>query len=150
MLRFPQILPHLAPEKRYNLRYSVWVPGSKLSISNITRISQRYPAPNDIDMLRGVSATDIAFVNLMLHRRHIIEHNASVADERYVRESGDENAEVGLLIREDRDNVHRFIGVLARMAGNLDYGFREIFPPTEKFVTDYEETKRRIIANEIC
>ena len=92
----------------------------------------------DIDLLRGILPADIAFANLMLHRRHITEHNAGVADERYVRESGDENAEVGLLIRENRENVHRFIGILARMAANFDSSFHEIFPPTEIPVRDHE------------
>ena len=42
----------------------------------------------DIDILRGLG-DEIKFVRLMMHRRHVFEHNAGVADERYVRMSGD-------------------------------------------------------------
>src|SRR6516225_9837180 len=39
----------------------------------------------DIDMLRGVS-DDLPFLKKMMHRRHVFEHNAGVADARYIRE----------------------------------------------------------------
>jgi hypothetical protein len=67
----------------------------------------------------------------MMHRRHVFEHNAGVADERYVRESGDVAAREGVLIRETQANAHRLIGRLAQMIENFDTDFHEIFPPTQ-------------------
>lgn len=84
----------------------------------------------DVDILRGM-ADDLAFLRMMMHRRHIFEHNAGVADPRYVRESGDLEAREGVLIRETRENAHRLIGRLGRMLENFDADFHAIFPPTQ-------------------
>jgi predicted nucleic acid-binding Zn-ribbon protein len=84
----------------------------------------------DIDLLRGLD-DEIRFVKLMMHRRHLYEHNAGVADERYVRMSGDPDAREGVLVRETQANVHRLLSDLTRMAENLESDFHEIFPPTE-------------------
>jgi hypothetical protein len=84
----------------------------------------------DIDLLRGMEG-ELAFAKMMMHRRHIYEHNAGVADERYVRESGDKDANVGILLRESKENAHRYVSVLARIIGNFDVDFHEIFQPTE-------------------
>ena len=84
----------------------------------------------DVDLLRGM-AGDKAFLRLMMHRRHIFEHNGGVADERYVRESGDEAARVNVLVREIQENAHRLIGCLTRMVENFDTDFHEIFRPTD-------------------
>jgi hypothetical protein len=84
----------------------------------------------DIDMLRGVGG-ELAFTKMMMHRRHVYEHNAGVADERYVCESGDETVQAGILIRETQANAHRLINALVRIIENLDADFHEIFPPTE-------------------
>jgi len=84
----------------------------------------------DLDLLRGL-ADELPFIKLMMHRRHLYEHNAGVADERYVRESGDQDARLGILIRETQGNAHNLMGGLTRMIGNFDSDFHEIFQPTE-------------------
>jgi len=94
----------------------------------------------DIDMLRGMH-DDINFIKMMMRRRHLFEHNAGVADARYVAESGDPNAQAGLLIRETQGNAHRFIGCLARIVENFDRDFHEIFPPTQ-WPIDYHQRRQ--------
>jgi hypothetical protein len=84
----------------------------------------------DVDLLRGLGS-ELAFTKLMMHRRHVYEHNAGVADERYVCDSGDQDARAGVLIRETQANAHRLVGVLKRVVENFDADFHEIFPPTE-------------------
>jgi hypothetical protein len=109
----------------------------------------------DIDIMRGLDE-DSRFVNLMMHRRHLFEHNAGPADERYVRLSGDPNAQEGVLIRETQANAqegvliretqanaHRLIGGLTRMAENLDADFHQIFPPTEWPINHHREAQER-------
>ena len=100
----------------------------------------------DIDLFRGMDA-DLIFLRKMMHRRHVFEHNAGVADERYVRESGDADAREGVLIREDQTNAHRFIAELNRAAENFDKDFHEIFLPTQ-WPIDYHQrrqaTRRRL------
>ena len=96
----------------------------------------------DIDLLRGVGA-DAAFVKMMMHRRHVYTHDAGVADEKYVRESGDPDAREGVLIRETQANAHRLIGILTRIVENLDSDFHEIFQPTEWPLNYYQECQAR-------
>ena len=84
----------------------------------------------DIDILHGL-AGDLSFLKLMMHRRHLFEHNVGVADERYVQQSGDPDAREGVLIREIQANAHRLIGCLTRMAENFEEDFHQIFVPTQ-------------------
>jgi hypothetical protein len=95
----------------------------------------RLKAMFEIDLLQGL-ADDLQFIRMMMHRRHVFEHNAGVADERYVQESGDPEARQGVLIRESQANAHRLIGGLLRMGQIFDRDFHEIFPPT-KWPIDY-------------
>jgi hypothetical protein len=97
----------------------------------------------DIDLFKGVDAADISFVRMMFHRRHAFEHDGGHATARYIRESGDTSVAEGTLIRENRENVHRLIGLLNRMAGNLSAGFHELFPPEEEPVAYAADVERR-------
>jgi hypothetical protein len=101
----------------------------------------------DVDLMQNVSDTDKAFVKLMLHRRHVFEHLGGVADNRYIQESGDTNSKVGELLRENRESVHRFVGLLNRMMDNFENDFHEIFPPTEWPIKDHEDRKLRLANN---
>jgi hypothetical protein len=98
----------------------------------------------DIDLLRGIDAGDLVFVKMMMHRRHVFEHNSGVADERYVQESGDVGARVGVLIRETQGNAHRLIDFLMRMVENFDKDFHEIFPPTDWPIKQHQEYLARL------
>ncbi len=75
----------------------------------------------------------------MMERRHVFEHNAGVIDRRYIERSGDEDAVEGNLLRENRENVHRLIGLLVRMASNVETDFHEIFTPTEWPIKYFKE-----------
>jgi len=68
----------------------------------------------------------------MFHRRHVFEHRAGVADQRYLDESGDDSVALGQAIRETPDNVRRFGDLLLAIVRNFDEGFHSIFPPDEK------------------
>lgn len=97
----------------------------------------------DLNPLKGIADRDIRFICLMMERRHVFEHNAGVIDARYVERSGDENATVGNLLRETRENAHRLVGLLTRMAGNIDRDFHEIFTPTEWPIEYFKERRNR-------
>jgi hypothetical protein len=98
----------------------------------------------DIDILRGLSDGERRFVRMMMHRRHVFEHNGGVMDTRYVRLSGDPTAQEGVLIREDQANAHRLIAGLTRMGENLDSDFHEVFPPTEWPIRHYRTRQERM------
>lgn len=95
----------------------------------------------DIDLFRGMDA-DIAFIRKMMHRRHIFEHNAGVADKRYVQESGDSDAREGVLVRESQENAHQLIAALSRATENFDKDFHEIFSPT-RWPIEYFQRRQR-------
>ena len=97
----------------------------------------------DIDILRNVG-DDLPFLKMMMHRRHVFEHNAGVADARYIRESGDPNVREGALIRETQANAHRLIGGLTRIAENFDTDFHEIFQPTEWPINHHRDRQERL------
>jgi hypothetical protein len=85
----------------------------------------------DIDLLRGIDNGNRSFLKMMMARRHVYEHNQGVADARYLSESGDVAWREGDLIRETQANAHQLIGLLARMAENVQEDFHEIFLLTE-------------------
>ena len=94
----------------------------------------------DVDVLCGME-NQLGFLRMMMHRRHVFEHNGGVADERYVRESGDQAAREGALLRETQHNAHRLIGNLTRMFDNFDKDFHEIFPPTFEPIENHRRRK---------
>jgi hypothetical protein len=99
----------------------------------------------DVDLLRGVEAADHRFVKMMMERRHVYEHNHGVADARYIGQSGDTAWREGDLIRETQANAHRLIGLLARMAQNVQEDFHEIFPLTEWPVNYHRSEQERAV-----
>lgn len=107
----------------------------QLRFQNVNRSARSMVEIFDIDPLRGISNEDARFATKMFSRRHVYEHSAGVADEKYLDESGDDSVKVGQAIRESPANVTRLAPVLLEMMSNIDAGFREIFPP-EKSATD--------------
>ena len=83
----------------------------------------------DIDPLRGISGGDTEFAAKMFSRRHVYEHNAGVADQKYLDESGDDSVTAGQAIREISANAARLGPLLLQMMSNIDAGFHSIFPP---------------------
>ena len=98
----------------------------------------------DIGLFAGIDADAQAFLRMMFHRRHVFEHDGGQATERYIRESGDTGVAEGVLIRETRGNVHRLIGLLSRVAANVDRGFHELFPPEEQPIAWERERQAHI------
>lgn len=83
----------------------------------------------DIDILDGISSTDVNFGTLMFHRRHVYEHNGGEADAKYLADSGDTTVREKQTLRETQESAHRIAGLVQRFATNLHRGFHDIFPP---------------------
>lgn len=83
----------------------------------------------EIDILDGLTDEEVDFAALMFHRRHVYEHKGGEADEKYILDSGDSSIRQKQALRETQESAHRLTGLVAKMAGNLDRGFHEIFPP---------------------
>ena len=93
----------------------------------------------DIDILDGLKPDDVAFATLMFHRRHVYEHNGGVVDEKYLKDSRDTTVRLRQEIHESQASAHRIVGVVAKMAENLNNGFHDIFPPEAELVRRYSE-----------
>ncbi len=53
-----------------------------------------------IDILGGLVADDLEFAKLIFHRRHVYEHRAGQADEKYIEDSGDNSVRPRQALRE--------------------------------------------------
>ena len=74
----------------------------------------------------------------MFHRRHVYEHNAGEADEKYIAESGDTSVRLKQSLRETQGTAHRIAGLVLKIAKNLHSGFHEIIPVDEGPIAQYE------------
>jgi hypothetical protein len=133
-LQLPKLIP-MKPSRRVELERLIFHDLESITVASLKSMF-------DVDLLRGLR-DEMPFSKMMMHRRHVYEHNGGVADERYVRESGDDDAREGVLIRETQANAHRLIGVLTRIVDNFDADFHEIFPPTEWPIKYFRERRVR-------
>jgi hypothetical protein len=98
---------------------------------NLELVANELRETFDIDILKGMNAADIAFAKLMFYRRHVYEHKAGEADEKYIAESGDTSVRPKQALHETQESAHRIAGLVTKMATNLHNGFHEILPPDE-------------------
>jgi hypothetical protein len=98
----------------------------------------------DIDICGGIDDGDVKFLARMFLRRHVYEHNGGEVDQVYLDASGDTTVRLKQHIRETREDVHRLVGLLQRLATNLHGGFHELFPPVEGPIKDHKEKLARM------
>jgi hypothetical protein len=85
----------------------------------------------DIDIFKGLDQDEVAFGDLMFHRRHVYEHNGGEADAKYIADSGDTTVRPKQLLREDESTALRTINFVRKIAANFSKGFASIFPREE-------------------
>lgn len=95
----------------------------------------------DINIVTGMSIEDVAFATLRFHRRHVYEHKGGEADEKYIKDSGDE-VRLKQALRETQESAHRTANLVTKLAENLHNGFHEIFPPLEEPIRRHDSRKR--------
>ena len=119
----------------------------QLLFHNLDKFDEMMNSFFGINLLKGMDA-DRKFIRKMFFRRHVYEHDGGVATPRYVRESGDQEIEEGILIRETAENAHKLIGYLNRMIKTLDTDFNEIFPPEPFCIQIEKDRQSRIRRND--
>lgn len=82
------------------------------------RLQEQWVASFGLDPFAGLSPEQVALVRLGFARRHILEHNGGVADERYLQESGD-TVNVGRPVRYGPPFVRDFIEAILAAADGL-------------------------------
>ena len=97
-----------------------------------------------IDIGSGISKDEWAATVLMFHRRHVYEHNGGEVDQKYLDDSGDTTVRLKQHIRETKENAHKLLGSLLRMAKNIHRDFHQLFPPLSDPIYAFEEKKARI------
>jgi hypothetical protein len=97
----------------------------------------------DINILESLAKEETAFAELMFHRRHVYEHKGGAADEKYIRESGD-NVQPRQALRESQESAHKIVTIVQQLAKNLHNGFHRIFPPDEKLVQSHTDRQNEI------
>ncbi len=86
---------------------------------NVTRLQEQWQASFTTSPLAAWSAADVRLLRLGFARRHVLEHNGGVADERYVSESGDTIA-IGRRIRVRTPFVREFLAAVVRLADAME------------------------------
>lgn len=98
----------------------------------------------DIDLLQHVDAADVKHAMIMFHRRHLHAHKGGIADQKYLSDSGDTGVEVGQLVRETQEGVHRLISTIVKLSRNLTSDFHSIVPVQEEPIKYHQENLARM------
>jgi hypothetical protein len=80
----------------------------------------------DIDIFKDINEAERRFVKLMMHRRHIVTHNAGRVDEDYLAQSGDISCRLNQRIQIRSAEVKRLLPLVRKMCDNLLKGFEAI------------------------
>jgi len=80
----------------------------------------------DIDVFKNINEVERRFVNLMMHRWHIVTHNAGKVDEDYLAHSGDTSCKLNQRIRIRSAEVKRLLPLVRKICDNLLNGFEGI------------------------
>jgi len=116
---------------RYRLRLIPATPKRKnelerLSFQRVLDACESLDRWYGLDTLEGASGEEKAFLNMMLHRRHIITHNGGKVDADYLKLSGDSHAKLNERIRIRSSQVHRLLGIASLLCKNLTKGIQSI------------------------
>ena len=74
-----------------------------------------------------LSEGELIYMNLMFQRRHIMEHNAGLVDDQYIKKSGDATYAVGQRLVIHSNDAHRLI----RIIKNLGIGLKSLEQPMD-------------------
>ena len=119
---------------------------SRQRFHDMEKASEILGAYFDIDIRAGLTEAEWKDATLKFHRRHVYEHSAGEVDQKYIDDTGDTSVQVKQRIREDRQEIHEFLGTLVRIARNLHAGFHDLFPPIREPIEQHEATQSRMSA----
>lgn len=111
---------------------------------NLASVTSELKSIFDINIATGVSAEDQKFGARMFYRRHVYEHNGGEVDAEYIEQSGDNTVRLKEALRESQESAHRIVGLVMRMARNLNQGFHEIIPVNERPITRHKQYLQRV------
>jgi hypothetical protein len=111
-----------------NARRSYWAdnrPRHKLN-DTVCRLDKHF----GFQLRRTVGDAALATAHRMVARRHLHEHRQGRVDQQYLDETGDD-LRIGQILKEDKDEVFGFIGILQKLGKSMTGSFHELFPPDQ-------------------
>jgi hypothetical protein len=114
----------------------------KIRFHNLMSTHEIFNDYFDINILDKIEDAEVNYGKLMFLRRHVYEHNGGEADEKYIKESGDD-VRPKQALHETKESAHRIANFVMRIAQNLHDGFHNIFPPLEGPIQLHKPIKER-------
>ncbi|MDO9419136.1 MAG: hypothetical protein Q7T66_00600 [Herminiimonas sp.] len=108
---------------------------------NLTEVLKIFSQWFDIDLVAKIKESDVQFLTLKFHRRHIYEHNGGEVDSVYLAKSGDQSVRLKEVIYENKEDVHKTLDLLMRIANNAHDGFHAIFQPNPEPIAAYKRAR---------
>jgi len=120
---------------------------ANMRFHNLQNTADELKSGFDIHIFEGLGTEDISFAKILFHRRHIYEHNAGVADKKYLDDSGDTGIRVGQSVYESQESANRVISIVDKLGKNIHQQFHEIFPPDPDPISKHSAVKIRRAKN---
>lgn len=108
---------------------------------NIEDVDKIFKSWYDIEILKNIKNIDFEFIKKMFLRRHVYEHNAGIIDQKYLDDSQDCSVRINQHISEKYSDIYRMLGILIRIAENINEGFIDIFPPINEPIEQFKKRK---------
>lgn len=115
----------------------------RANFAQLSDVASDLKSDFDIGILQGVDAADCRWANLMFHRRHLFTHKGGIVDQKYLDDSGDTAVQLGQLVRETKENVHRLLSLMMKITRNLQQGFHAIIPVHPEPIRYHQEAEAR-------
>ncbi|WP_281993240.1 hypothetical protein [Sulfitobacter geojensis] len=112
------------------------------TFQNLERTRDALKDVFDIDILRRLSDSNIAFCIKMFHRRHVYEHLGGEADDKYIQATGD-NVRLKQALTETQASVSDFCTQILKIAEELHVRFHEILPPLTEPIKRHKQNSSR-------
>ena len=81
--------------------------------------SQLFEAETGKKYSDWLSAGELAFMELMFQRRHLLEHNNGMVDQRYLNKSGDTSYSLGQRIIVKEADAHSLLSILRKLGSSI-------------------------------
>jgi hypothetical protein len=93
--------------------------GQDIAFQNIEGAKRRVQQAFGFDFADGLSESDLALINRLFQKRHVLSHKMGVMDDEYVKKSGDSAAVSGRRIRITSEEVASAIKLVGSLGQRL-------------------------------
>lgn len=98
----------------------------RMSFQNICNANDRFKEWYAFEILAGFSEDEAGFIHIMFNRRHLVMHNESRVDQKYLDDTKDTTVVLNQTIRVQSQEINRLIELIRRAVNNLIDGYDSI------------------------